>query len=55
MSMLEPKKVYDVVTGRELTCVELLDLMLKHARQGNWKTVRYYLDLLVRSLAHITV
>ena len=51
MKKVEARKVYDVVTSRELAAEEICELLLKHVKAKNWNHVKHYLDLFVRSVA----
>jgi hypothetical protein len=53
--MSEPKKVYDIVTNKELSVDDILKLLSKHVSEKNWKLVAHYINLLVKSIGHLLV
>jgi len=51
--MSEPKKVFDIVTNKELTVDDILKLLSKYVSEKNWKLVNHYLQLFVKATAHL--
>jgi len=53
--MSEPKKVFDIVTNKELTVDDILKLLTKHVNEKNWKLVAHYHELFLMSIGHLLV
>ena len=53
--MSEPKRVFDIVSNKELTVDDILKLLSRHVSERNWKLVGHYINLLVKSIGHLLV